>query len=154
MAEPDKGAEADLARIIERNGADFVRDYVRKVERSKSRELTIIVNLGMHAIPSEILRGDVFAFSEGQVNLSAESIDEIVDELVLRAHSYLSKKNWNKVYIIPSGHPMLVVLATLVAFRATRIDPTIVAYFGVENYVDVDANVRERIFRSRDHSEL
>lgn len=100
----------------------------------------------MHGIPPEVLRGDVFAFSEGQVNLSSGSIDIVVDELVSRAHEYLSKANWNKVYIIPSGHPMLVVLATLVVFRSTRIDPTIVAYFGAENYVDVDTDVRERIF--------
>ena len=146
MDQPSESPSAELSRLVERHGIDLVKKAIKKLEKSPRRELTVIVNSGMHSIPEDVIRGDVFVFSEGQVDLTGDGIDRVLDALIKRAHSFLSGGNWNKVYIIPSGHPLLVVVATLVTFRSTRIDPVIVAYLGSENYVDFDSNIRERIF--------
>jgi hypothetical protein len=100
----------------------------------------------MHAIPAHLLRGDVYTFSSGHVNLDRDSAEDSLKGLIKQGHKYLTSSNWNKVYIIPSGHPLLVVVATLLVFRSIRVDPIVVSYFGSDGYADINTNIREVIF--------
>ncbi|VXC81696.1 hypothetical protein [Sphingomonas sp. AX6] len=145
MEHLNKKAERELDGIIEEYGVEAVESYLRGLS-AKTHSLTVIVNEGMHAIPSHLLRGDVFSFSSGQVELEPSSVDKTLDFLIRRGHDFLKRKNWNKVYIIPSGHPLLVTTATLLVFRSLRVDPVIVSYFGENSYIDVATNIRKRIF--------
>ena len=115
-------------------------------KRKGARSLTVIVNFGMHALPEDILRGDVFFFSEGNVDLSAENVQSTMTGLSKRALKYLRSKIWENIYIVPSGHPALVVLATLVVYRVTRINPTVVYYLDGK-YNDVKFDVRSEVIK-------
>ena len=151
MQQISGGADLEIAKLVETHGLADVKAAIKRVEVRSPKELTVVVNSGMHSIPVDVLRGEVFLFSDGQVDLTIENAEKSLDDLIKRAHAFLSQRNWNKVFLIPSGHPLLVVAATLVTFRATRVDPVVVAYLGSEGYIDFDSRVRERVFsKSKD----
>lgn len=115
-------------------------------KRKRDRELTIIVNEGMHSIPDEFIRGDKLVFSSGNIDLTEENAQDTVSNLMSIAHQTLLQRLWNTVYIIPSGHPLLVVAATMICYRTVRIDPIVVSYFDGQ-YLDVPLEVRKSIFK-------
>ncbi|WP_146173259.1 hypothetical protein [Sphingomonas faeni] len=119
----------------------------RVTEEELSGELTFVVNAGMHALPVDILKGETFYFSEGNVDLSQENVKETVKELSKKAVKFLRSRVWTKIYIIPSGHPLLVTLATLVVYRVTRVNP-IILYYVDGAYREVAIDVRHDVFGS------
>ncbi|RGP40940.1 hypothetical protein BPTFM16_01235 [Altererythrobacter insulae] len=134
--------EREIARLLENYSISDVRQSVNKfVHSQRKRELTVVVNFGMHALPEDLLKGDTFFFSEGNVDLDAENVDETISLLTKRATRFLRGKVWTDVYLIPSGHPLLVVLATLIVYRVTRVNPTIVYYMNGE-YFEAKLDVR------------
>lgn len=134
--------ERSLEELVNRFGEQaVVRAVNQKSKKNKSRELTIVVNFGMHALPEEILCGDVFFFSEGNLDLSPKNVKDTILNLSSRALKFLRGKIWGKVYLVPSGHPLLVSVATLVAYRVTRINPTIVYYMD-GRYNDAEFDIR------------
>lgn len=142
----------EVQRIIdtlleEYSEAEIKKALVKSVKRKGARSLTIVVNFGMHALPEDILRGDVFFFSEGNVDLSPDHVQSAMEALSKRALRYLRSKVWENVYIVPSGHPALVVLATLVTYRVTRVTPTIVYYMDGK-YNDIKFDVRSDLIKS------
>ena len=121
----------------------------RAIASDVEKSLTVVVNFGMHALPESIMRGDAFFFSEGNLNLSKEGVGLTITDLTKRAVKHLRKKIWNKIYIIPSGHPLLVSLCTLVIYRVTRISPIIVYYMDGE-YIDAPVDIRnDAIIKNR-----
>ncbi|WP_375196353.1 hypothetical protein [Sphingobium sp.] len=137
---------SDVQRIVDElldryPESDIRKAIAKSAKRRGERVLTVVVNFGMHSLPEEILRGDVLFFSEGNVDLSDEGIHRTMMELSKRAVRFLRSKVWQKIYIVPSGHPALVVLATLVTYRVTRVDPSIVYYLDGK-YNDVDFDIR------------
>lgn len=136
----------DIQRIIDDLVSKYSESDIKKAlnkskKKSGDRSLTVVVNFGMHSLPEDILRGDVLFFSEGNVDLSADGIHTTFETLSRRAVKYLRTKVWEKIYLIPSGHPALVVLATMVTYRVTRLDPTIV-YYVDGHYNDVKLDIR------------
>lgn len=137
-----------LRELLESYPPSVIKSSLNRIFRqSHNNELTVVVNFGMHALPEEILRGDVFFFSEGNVDISSDGVKETVELLSKRAVKYLRRKTWNKVNLIPSGHPLLVAMATLIVYRVTRISPTVVFYVDGD-YRDVELNVRADAVRS------
>lgn len=135
--------DAKLSELIEKYSIKNVRDAVNKqLHIQTRRELTVVVNFGMHALPENVIRGDAFYFSEGNVDLSEDNVDKTISQLTKRATKFLRGKIWSEVYLIPSGHPLLVVLATLIVYRVTRVNPTILYYVNGE-YFEVKLDVRK-----------
>ena len=142
---------SDVQRIVDElldryPESDIRKAIAKSAKRRGERVLTVVVNFGMHSLPEEILRGDVLFFSEGNVDLSEEGIHRTMMELSKRAVRFLRSKVWQKIYIVPSGHPALVVLATLVTYRVTRVDPSIVYYLDGK-YNDVDFDIRSETMK-------
>lgn len=137
----------EIDRLLAVYSESDLKNSISRIARRKSpRELTVVVNFGMHALPEYVLRGDTFFFSEGNVDLSSENISGTIQSLSRRALRFLRGKVWEKVYIIPSGHPVLVSMCTLICYRVTRINPTIVYYLdGV--YIDAKLDLRGSALR-------
>lgn len=134
--------DAEIARLLaDHSPGELRKSLNRALHRGEDRALTVVVNFGMHALPEDILKGDVFFFSEGNVNLDQSEISETVNDLTKRATRFLRGKVWNKVYLVPSGHPLLVVLATLIVYRITRVNPTVVYYLNGE-YSEAEMDIR------------
>lgn len=138
----DENIERALRVLLEQYPEASVKSALNRISReSAKKELTIIVNFGMHALPEDILKGETFFFSEGNVDLSAEGVKNTVELLSRRAVRFLRGKIWNKVYLVPSGHPLLVAMATLIVYRVTRLSPNILYYVDGE-YREVELDVR------------
>lgn len=140
-----------MSSILEKKIESLIKEFSIKEVRSAvskrtaleaKRELTVVVNFGMHALPENILRGDTFYFSEGNVDLDEQNIHETISDLTKRATRFLRGKIWSEVYLVPSGHPLLVVLATLIVYRVTRVNPTILYYMNGE-YFEAKLDVRK-----------
>lgn len=135
-------ADEVIKNLLQSFSRSDLEKAIKRVSRSESsRPLTVVVNFGMHALPEDVIRGDAFYFSEGNLDLSKSGVDETLRHLTVRAVKFLRKKVWNEIFIVPSGHPLLVSLCTLVVYRVTRIDPTIVYYLDGE-YIDAKVNIR------------
>lgn len=145
MRRTNRSARSELGSLIREYGRDEVERSLRELD-GEDDVLTVVVNRGMHHIPSSVLRGTIFEFSKDHVVLDPENLKDSTTVLLKRAHKFLSSKKWSHVYIVPSGHPLLVVLATLVIYRTLRIDPVIVGYFGEFGYSELETDVREMIF--------
>jgi len=138
----DRILQKKMSALIEKYSVEDIRLALTSIEEAKDeRVLTVVVNIGMHSLPEKILRGDVFFFSEGNVELGPESVTDTIKLLTKRALRFLRGKIWNKVYVIPSGHPLLVSMATLIIYRVTRVNPTIVYYVNGE-YLEANLDVR------------
>jgi hypothetical protein len=79
--------------------------------------LVIVCNRGVHAIDeSRLPAGKVFYASSGSLPMdNAEALGLAVEAALLDAARVLKERDWRKVYIVPSGLPVLAIaLASLV----------------------------------------
>lgn len=108
-------------------------------EQSDAYTLTIVCNRGAHAIPDSMVRGEEFTLSEGRsVDTSTnQGMNRSVTEILTRLARKLKEKNWKKIYMIPSGHPLLYAHAKLMVFQITRIETTDVVYLGNGEYEEL-----------------
>lgn len=114
-----------------------------KIEGHPNDTLTVICNIGVHAIPRSVVRGEAYVFSRGHVNLStAQSINDEMHLLLEKLAEKLKEKNWRKIFIVPSGHPLFYAHAKYMIYRVTRIEATDVVYVGDGRYLDVEISHR------------
>lgn len=108
--------------------------------------LTIVANAGVHHMPPDIKRGEVFILSEGSLDFSTKDtiVREFSDCLVQLA-AELKRKAWKKIYLVPFGPTTLSALAKLVVFRVTGMETIDVMHVGGGAYVDVEIDARSLI---------
>jgi len=106
------------------------------------RTLTLISNAGVHTIPKEYLRGEVYEVSRG--NWTASTADEVKEELT-RLLTDLARKlrsnAWQTVYLVPTGHPILTMNVKLLVYRLLRLN-TIDIYYREGTYLEVQLDHR------------
>tara|TARA_R110002110_G_scaffold405478_1_gene624657 strand:+ start:903 stop:1349 length:447 start_codon:yes stop_codon:yes gene_type:complete len=138
MAKVDAKLLEKISNFIESNGEEplerLIDDY--SVDRESST-LTILVNSGSHYIPPKYLVGEVFNFTEGGINTDKKELEVFVKTKLQVLSVKLREKNWDRINIIPTGHPMLSMHVTLMVYRITRKEPNIVCYFGNSGYREV-----------------
>jgi hypothetical protein len=107
------------------------------------RVLTIIANVGVHEIPSEHLRGQVYAASQG--NWSAATEEDLRAEVVrilLGVAAKLKERPWQTIYLVPTGHPIVSMQIKTLVYRALRINTIDLAYLN-GTYFTVQIDQRE-----------
>jgi hypothetical protein len=111
--------------------------------------LTIVANKGVHHLPDECVRGEIFYASEG--NLDFSSIDAVRKQYVdilAKLASKLKSASWKEIYIVPFGHNTLSMQIKLLVYRVTRIETTDLFYDGKGGYCDLSIDQREIIVLS------
>ncbi|MGA8433085.1 MAG: hypothetical protein WB729_24905 [Candidatus Sulfotelmatobacter sp.] len=114
--------------------------------------LTIIANAGVHTIPQSFLRGEVYEASRGDWNASTEEallseLSRILSEVVNKLRS----KNWKRVYLIPTGHPVLSLQIKAMVYRILRLN-TIDLYYKAGSYFEIDLDQRAIALSERNHA--
>lgn len=132
-----------IAELLKEHSVEEITKEIKTQSPKSSKVLTIICNAGLHAIPEHFLRGEVFNFSEGSFDVGEKQIEELLFRSTSALAECLRKTKWTRIYVVPTGHPLLISVVTLAVFRVTRIDPVMVSYFGVDGYLDVDLKMRE-----------
>lgn len=134
-------ADAAIIReIASRRGEAFVRQAARE---STSIDLTIVSNLGIHPIPEELVFGELYVASQGNLDYSSiESVNREYDDIIQRLHKKLLEKRWNRVFLFPFGHSTLCMCIKMAVYRTIRIETIDHFYFGNGRYALLERDTR------------
>lgn len=134
-----------LHELIRRNGISFVQNEIQALNEL-GNELTIISNVGLHPIPHEYVRGEVFIASEGNLDFSSVvSVNAELDKIVNRLKEVLFAKRWSSIYLLPFGHSCISLTIKMTVFRLLRIETIDIFYFGHGKYGYLDRDSRAAI---------
>lgn len=106
--------------------------------------LTIIVNKGVHHLPQEFMRGEIYFASEGSLDFS--SSESVKKEMVLalsRLASKLKSRAWEKIYLVPFGPTNLSMLIKLLVYRVTHVETVDLFYTGSGSYCELHIPLRD-----------
>jgi hypothetical protein len=110
---------------VEKNLADLIRT----AEVPEEAILTIVGNSGVHPIPAQYLRGEVYSASHGNWDVSAlQALEAEFKRLLGQLGHKLHERSWQRIYFIPTGHPALSIHIKLFVYRITRIDTIDLVY--------------------------
>jgi len=132
-------------RVLLTRGPDEVRTALMNLDTGPGSDLdslTIIANAGIHEIPKAFLRGEVYEASRGDWDASTE--EALIGELITilsRLANKLRSQQWQRVYLIPTGHPILSIQIKAMVFRLLRLN-TIDLYYKAGKYFEVDLDQR------------
>lgn len=104
--------------------------------------LTIVANAGIHEIPAGYLRGEVYEASRGDWDVSSEeSLRLELTAILSRLAGKLRSGRWKRVYLIPTGHPVLSLQIKAMVYRLLRLN-TIDLYHKAGIYFEVSLDQR------------
>ena len=133
-----------LDEIIAVRGEQSALAALQAVASSKDLALvlTIVANAGVHSIPEQYLRGEVYNASRGNWDASTqESLVRELTGLLTRLGHKLRSRPWKRVYLIPTGHPILSVQIKAMVYRLLRVN-TIDLYHKAGTYFEIDIDQR------------
>lgn len=141
----DGEVEALVQAAIGAVGRDRVAEELAALAKAKHEEhtLTLVSNAGVHTIPPQYLRGEVYEVSRGNWNATgAIELGEELTDLLSELAKKLRSRPWRTVYLIPTGHPILSIHVKLIVYRLLRIN-TIDLYYGNGEYLEVHLDHRQ-----------
>jgi hypothetical protein len=148
--DPDVAAALDAAMTAVGKGK--VLQILSAVTASQSGEtetLTIVVNEGVHHLPEEYKRGEVFVASRGSLNFSSvESLHEEFRRVVRATARKLKSQAWSRVYIVPFGPTALSMQIKLLVYWVCGFQSIEVMHVPGEPRVDVSIDLRKLILES------
>lgn len=113
------------------------------VASGEAGTLTIVANKSLHTIPERYLRGRVYIASRGTLDLSSPNTAVMAYRRILaRLVKVLRSQSWDRIYLIPTGHPTLSGAIKLAVYQATRQN-TIDLFYANGLYFDLDISIRE-----------
>ncbi len=130
-------------------GEEELVNELKKLVSSKSDingdTLTIIVNTGVHHLPTKLLRGQVFKASEGALDFSnQQSIEQEFARVIRNVAIKLKEQEWKKIYLVPFGPVNLSMLIKLLVYRVIHIETVDIFYIGGD-YWEIDMQLRPLI---------
>ena len=139
-----------IQNIIARRGTEFVKERLADSNSEDEDTLTIVSNAGIHPIPEDYIRGEIYIASTGNLDFSSiETVQIEYDNIIRQLHLKLLEKNWREVYLFPFGHSTLCMAIKLAVFRTLRIETVDIFYFGNGRYDFLRRNTRDTIASSR-----
>lgn len=144
-----------LNKAVDSSGRGRVVAALESLAVGATREegvLTIVANAGIHAVPRSFLRGEVYEASHG--NWDASSEDALRLELTTLLYGVVNKlksEHWKRVYLIPTGHPILSLQIKVMVYRILRLN-TIDLYYKAGTYFEVDLDQRAIALSKKDHT--
>lgn len=145
-----------LDKAVKARGVSPVAEALQgllKPSAAESTVLTIIANAGVHEIPKTYLRGEVYKASQGDWDASTEeSLRGELRAILARLADKLRSRQWQRVYLIPTGHPVLSVQIKAMVYRLLRIN-TIDLYHKAGTYFEIDIDQRAIALESKDFSD-
>lgn len=141
--------QSDLHRLLDKvlkaRGAAPVEaalDGLLASGEPETQVLTIIANAGVHEVPSTYLRGEVYEASRGDWDASTEEALSIeLRRILSRLVKKLRSRRWDRIYLIPTGHPILSLQIKAMVYRILRFN-TIDLYYKAGTYFEVDLDQR------------
>ena len=141
-----------LERAVKLHGEEFVKnELARLCAESPSQDLvlTIIANQGVHHLPKQFVRGEMYVAHEGSFDFSVpERTREQIREVLVRLTTKLKSKPYQTIYLIPFGHSVLSMQIKLLVYRVCHIETIDLFYVGGGEYFDYQEDLRELILKA------
>lgn len=91
--------------------------------------LTIVANAGVHQFPKEYLHGEIYEASHGNFKeLSLECITNEMQSVLKKLNDKLNEKLWDKIYLMPTGHPVISANIKSFVYRVRRLNTIDILY--------------------------
>jgi len=139
---------SDLHRLLDEavnaHGQERVALLLNDLARGKEADgvLTIIANAGIHEIPAQYLRGEVYEASRGNWDATSQpALVAELNQLLRKLADKLRSQTWERVYLVPTGHPVLSLQIKAMVFRMLRMN-TIDLYYKAGSYFEIDIDQR------------
>lgn len=136
--------DSALSKLGERR---LIEELAKITGDSSQREpdtLTIIANKGVHHLPQQFMRGEVYFVSEGSLDFSSsESVEREMVLALSRLASKLKSKAWQKIYLVPFGPTNLSMLIKLLVYRVTHIETVDLFHAGSGSYFELNIPLRD-----------
>jgi hypothetical protein len=146
-----------LDKAVKARGVSPVEEALQgllKPDAPESTVLTIIANAGVHEIPRIYRRGEVYKASQGDWDASTEeALRRELRAILARLANKLRSRRWQRVYLIPTGHPVLSVQIKAMVYRLLRIN-TVDLYHKAGTYFEIDIDQRAIALETEDHQDL
>ena len=131
-----------LLETVEPSKVASTLESLRNSGNIESSVLTIIANAGVHQIPIAFLRGEVYEASKGDWDTSSQEallteLSAILSRLVYKLRS----NRWTRIYLIPTGHPILSLQIKTMVYRVLRLN-TIDLYHKSGTYYEINLDQR------------
>lgn len=106
--------------------------------------LTIVCNAGVHRLPNDILIGEVYYASEGNIDFaSSESVLAEYDRILLNIATTLKSSRWDRIYVIPHGPTTLAMQIKLLCYRVLGFETVDWFYASHLGYFKLDIRLRD-----------
>ena len=105
--------------------------------------LTIIANAGVHRVPDSCLRGEVLIASQGNWAVgSEEAMNREIRRILAKVARKLKQRPWRKVFLVPTGHPVVSMNIKLLVYRILRLNTADWMYLdGIYYIIEIDQRV-------------
>jgi hypothetical protein len=140
----------ELRHLAEVFGPDSVVKAAEQVSSESERKsvCTIVVNEGFHHLPSRLLKGAVYTFSAGPLDLSSEEkLNNQMSSYIEGLVAFLRSRKWSRVFVVISGHAVACMYVKLTVFRVTHLESEDWIFDGQGNYILSDISVKTRARR-------
>lgn len=132
---------SELQALIDKYGINSVRDSVAEYEE-QTFDLTIISNAGLHRISQDVLKGDVYEFTSGNIVLnSQDEMKKGLKEPIEKLAEKLNERLYKNIYLVPTGPAVLALLIKNIVYTITRINSIDLVYTSGQ-YFYFDYNYR------------
>jgi len=137
--------ERTFRRAVRKVGRERVAEHLsRLASEGDDSVLTIIANEGVHPLPEQYHRGQVFVASQGSMDFSSStSIRREYEKVLRRTAKKLQEQPWRTVYIVPFGPSTLSMQLKLLVYRICGIESIDLAHLGQNVRVDIKLDLRK-----------
>ena len=143
---------AGLRKLVEKCVTELGEDAVTRAlatlesgrgQAAEKDVLTIIANAGVHRVPDSCLRGEVLIASEGNWAVgSEEAMDREIRRILAKVAQKLKQRAWRKVFLVPTGHPVVSMNIKLLVYRALRLNTADWMYLnGIYHNIEIDQRI-------------
>jgi len=106
-------------------------------------------NIGVHHLPDEYRRGDIFVASEGTIDFSSsDSIRNEFNNILMGVAKKLKSRAWKVVYILPFGPAVLSMQLKLLVYRVCGLESIDIMNVPGADRVEISLNLRQLIIDS------
>lgn len=135
--------EEALQRLIETYGAAALRQELTTSSANDALTLTIVANAGLHPLPTDFIKGELYIASEGNLDFSTtQTVEAEINKILSRVRKKLKEKRWASVLLVPFGHSVVSMNIKMAVFRTIRIETVDLFYFGEGRYGEVAIDTR------------
>jgi hypothetical protein len=136
----------ECLRLRGREAVEKSLSSLLELQQPAEAILTIIANSGVHPVPPQYLRGEVYSASYGNWDASSqEALEAEFKRILGELWRKLNERAWKQIYLIPTGHPALSIQIKLFVYRIMRIN-TIDLFYANGQYYELCIDHREIVF--------